>query len=407
MRLALTNFEHFKTLHIAYSGGLDSAVLLHLLANSEYKEKLNVIHINHGLSPNAKQWEQHCQQQCEKLKLPLQIIKVAAKGLQGESPEAAARHARYSAFKGLVKENEVIVTAHHQDDQIETFFLQLFRGAGIKGLAAMPTSKTFAEGQLLRPLLGYSRNDLEAYAKQQNLSWIEDESNFDTNFQRNFLRHEVIPKLKATWPGMLQSVMRSVEHCQGANILLDDLAKIDYEHCIIKEGNTLDITELLSLSGNRRDNLMRYWIKSQGHPYPSQKKLFEIDKTVLAAKEDSNPLVSWENTEVRRYQKQLFIMKPLTPFDNNQMITWKDVTKPLLIPGLEISLQPELLKSFSNLEKSQVSICFRQQGQKVKVLNRPGSHDLKKLFQEYQVPPWLRSRYPLISVNGCVYFYAV
>lgn len=398
----------YKTIYLAYSGGLDSTVLLHRLANSEAKSKIKVIHINHDLSPNAKQWEQHCQTQCDSLKLPLQIIKVKAKADQGESPEAAARNARYAAFKSLMQEGGVLLTAHHQDDQIETFFLQLFRGAGIKGLAAMPVEKTFCKGSLVRPLLEYSRADLERHAKEHRLQWVEDESNFDTNFQRNFLRQTIIPKLKQTWPGMNQSVLRSVEHCQEANELLDDLAAIDLDCVQISEAHSkkyqLNITKLLNLSSSRRFNLLRYWIQQQGHKLPSQKKLIEIDKSVLQAKEDANPIVTWEGTEIRRYRNQLYIMAPLKPFDNTQVIPWLDITESLYIKGLDLSLSPELLEPF-NIDNAKVSICFRQGGEKIQIPARAGTHDLKKLFQENGIPPWLRERQPLLSFNEHLFLF--
>lgn len=405
------NLNNPKTIHIAYSGGLDSSVLLHLYANAELKSTLNVIHINHKLSPNAKQWQQHCQQQCDALNLPLQIIPVKAKAEQGESPEAVARNVRYAAFETLLQENEILVTAHHQDDQLETFFLQLLRGAGIKGLTGMPVKKKFAGGYLLRPLLNYTREELEAYAKKHAITWIEDESNFDTNFQRNFLRHEVLPKLKQTWPGMHQCIMRSLEHCQEANALLNDLAEMDLKSCSMNAGNfipdstsfhpgcaILQTNELLKFSKSRRFNVLRFWIQQQNHKLPSQKKLKEIDRSVLKAKADANPLVTWEGTEIRRYRNRLYIMPPLKFFDNSQIIPWQTPSEALYIKDLDLTLQPESLKPFE-IKQKDISIRFRQGGEKVKILGRSGTHGLKKFFQEQGIPPWERESLPLLCIQ--------
>jgi tRNA(Ile)-lysidine synthase len=285
---------------------------------------------------------------------------------------------------------------------------------------------------------------LETYAKNHTLAWIDDESNFDTSLQRNYLRHEVLPKLKQTWPGMRQAIMRSVEHCQHANELLNDLAEMDLKSCSVDAGISasdlvpgfpgfrfassglpasdfeadsipdsaslhpgyaiLEIKPLLNLSESRRFNALRCWIQQQQHKLPSQKKLKEIDKSVLKAKADAAPLVTWGCTEIRRYRNRLYIMKPLQSFDNTQIIPWQDTSKPLYIKGLNLTLEPELLSRF-DIEKEAVSIRFRQKGQKVKILRRAGTHDLnkknpKKIFQEQGIPPWERDRVPLICVNN-------
>ncbi len=229
---ALSVYRDIKRLWVAYSGGRDSHVLLSLLAAIRARlepVELHIVHVNHDLSPNAAKWAQHCAMVCQALKLPYQALNVDATPMVGESQEAAARNARYQALEQLLVAGDALCTAHHQEDQAETLLLQLMRGAGPKGLAAMPESAPLGEALLLRPLLGVSRDTLCSYAQTQGLEWIDDESNFDTRFDRNYLRREVMPRLKKRWPAAAQTVSRSAAHCAKASHTLQSVAKVDFD----------------------------------------------------------------------------------------------------------------------------------------------------------------------------------
>jgi len=410
--------QSIKTFWIAFSGGLDSTVLLHLISTQiapPINSLVNVIHINHGLSRHAQQWESHCKQFCESLNFSYHTVAVDARPKPGESPEGAARRARYCAFEHLIQHDDAVVTAHHQDDQIETFFLQLFRGAGPKGLAAMPLLKPLGAGYLFRPLLLCSRSQLENYAKENHLNWIEDESNFDIAFDRNYIRHQLMPIIKKRWPGSAITLKRVIEISAQTDGLLDELAAIDYEDIFIPDNQTLTITKLITLSSARQQNLIRYWIRQLDLPLPNQIKLKEIINSVIGASQDANPVVKWQGAEIRRYRDDLYAIPPLIPHDASQIIVWdlQDKREIELPNGLG-KLKAIQCNKDDNRDTSDngdngglhiptnatITIRFRQGGEKCQLPNRDGHHDLKKLFQEWGVPTWQRDRIPLIYCDG-------
>jgi tRNA(Ile)-lysidine synthase len=303
------NYDAYSQLILAYSGGLDSHVLLHQLAQyPTTKSKLHVVHINHGLSPNADQWQAHCATVCSELKVPFTTIKITIDIKPGDSLEAVAREQRYAELAKFVDENTALLTAQHQDDQAETILLQLFRGAGVKGLAAMPEQKLFANGVQLRPLLNTTRAELAAYALQYDLQWIEDESNKNLNFNRNYLRQTIMPLLKQRWPSITSTLARSSQHCAEAAELLSELAKIDYQICAGSQLNCLNIIALQQLSRARKINTLRYWLKLNNVRSPNKKHLEKIIDEVIAAKSVTTPLLRWENIVMRRNNSELFFV---------------------------------------------------------------------------------------------------
>jgi len=225
--------EKNSAVYVAYSGGLDSHVLLHALSGlaSDYPFSLKAIHIDHSLQLQSPAWADHCQQVCDGMSVPLTIRTLSIDQKKGESLEAVARDARYAALAECLPEGGLCMTAQHRNDQTETLLLQLLRGAGVHGLAAMPASKNFSTGRLLRPLLHFSREDLLDYANRHRLVWIEDPSNQDNRFDRNFLRNEVLPVLRERWPGMDKSLSRSARHAASAATMLDDIASSDLLYC--------------------------------------------------------------------------------------------------------------------------------------------------------------------------------
>lgn len=386
-----------RTYWIAYSGGLDSRVLLQLcvVLRTELPLKLQAVYVNHGLSPNAAIWAEHCENTCRALQVDFQYKTINAKPEIGESPEEAARLGRYAVFAELLAPDDLLLTAHQQDDQAETLLLQLFRGAGPKGLAAMPKAKPFAKGLHLRPLLDYTRQDLEEYAKVHGLQWIEDESNLNTHFTRNFLRHDIVPMLKKRWPTVIKTLARAAENCAEAVEIMEDIAQKDLLESvdIIKNKRLLSVTKLAALSPARQRQVLRAFIYELKFPLPSAVKLKQIQHDFLQAREDKLPCMQWGNAELRRYNDYLYLMHRLLPHDALAVFYW-DMQQPLTIPGVG---DLHVTKNIS--QDKQVIVRFRQVGEVCQLPGRKHHHELKKLFQLWKIPPWERDRVPLVFLE--------
>ncbi len=406
LQAALPPLSQANTVWIACSGGCDSHVLLHALAQLRRSSPfvLKAVYVNHGLSPNAAQWGEHCHGVCEALDVEFVNLKVDATPKQGESPEAAARHARYAAIKEVLEPGDYLCTAHHQEDQAETLLLQLLRGAGPKGLAGMPPSSPLGTATQLRPLLGFSQAQIHAYAREHGLQWIEDESNIDTGFNRNFLRHEIMPRLRQRWPAADTTIARSAAHCAAAAQLLEALAAEDYQTVKSESSTELEIEKLFGLDTARQKNLLRYWIHQAGLPLPSEVKLQHILSDVLPAAGDKTPLVQWCGAEVRRFNGRLYIMPPLPEFDPLQVIPWADLDQPLVLPtGMTLVCRkggtPPAL-SLTKLRSATLEVRFRHGGERIRPAGKLHHVDLKKLLQQHHVPPWRRRTIPLIFADG-------
>jgi tRNA(Ile)-lysidine synthase len=379
-----------KRLWVAYSGGLDSHVLLHLLAQSDLQ--LRAIHINHGLNPDADYWAEHCQNICKALDVPCDVIKVKVQVAARESLEAKARTARYQAIIDTIAPDDVVLTAQHADDQAETLLLQLLRGSGVAGLAAMPKDK----GWLVRPLLAYTRAELYEYAQAAKLKWIEDSSNADTRFDRNFLRHEIMPRLQQRWASVSHIISRAASHQAEANELIQDLAELDLQHC---QGNTFDqlcLDSLSELSSARQSNVLRFWIKKLALPSPTTKQLQQILNNLITAKADSQPLVSWQGAEIRRYRHNLFAMPPLP--SSTKTIKWLFPTPSPRLPLGNLKLTQG--KGLALPKGTELEIRFRQGGEVIR-LNKH-QRVVKKLLQAAGLPPWQRKFIPLIYLENVV-----
>ncbi len=379
----------YNKIFIAYSGGVDSHVLLHLLREI-YQDKKGIklvaIHVNHGVSPKAQKWVEHCRKICKKLAIEYITKKISLKNksCNDYSPEEILRKLRYEIFAKILPKGACLVTAHQADDQAETLLLQLFRGAGPKGLAAMPENIKFAGGYLARPLLNSSRQEILAYASKYKLQWLEDESNANTKFDRNLIRHEVMPLIKKRWPAIITTLNRASKHCFEASELLNILAEKDLQEVVsLNNVDILDITLLKKLSVMRQKNVLRYWFYKLSLPMPSEVKMREVIRTVINSRYDAMPMVKWLGAEVRRFRDNLYAMPPLEPFDKEKSLPVLNKIKSKV--ARELKLNPKKIK-----------ICFRQGGEKVKIAGRQGTHDLKKLMQEWSIPPWLRDRIPLV-----------
>ncbi len=389
-----------RTYWVAYSGGLDSHVLLHLCAElcAIYPIKLRAIHINHGLSPNATAWSTHCENNCRDLQINLTQKSINAKATTGKSPEDIARLRRYEIFAELLMPNDFLLTAHQQDDQAETVLLQMLRGAGPKGLAAMPQIKAFARGFQARPLLDFTRAELQSYAEQNQLCWIDDESNTNVSFTRNFLRHDVIPILKKRWPTVTNTLARVAENCAEAQQLLDLISANDLAAVKGSEPNTLSTKKLLALDSARQRQVLRAWLNELHFPIPSVLKMRQIQENFLLARADKLPHIVWADVELRRYRDVLYAMRCLPLHDATQVVAW-NLQQPLELTSGGV-LQAKRVKGQGLLANiSAVSVRFRQGGEQVRLPGRRCHHELKKIFQEQGILPWQRERVPLIYVG--------
>jgi tRNA(Ile)-lysidine synthase len=295
------------SLCVAVSGGVDSTVLLAALSVRRHpRTRLRAIHIDHGLNPQSTHWSAHCKAFASSFDVPCKSIRVKVDRSRGTSLEAQARKSRYRVFKQELHDGEVLLTAHHEDDQFETVLLQLLRGAGLPGLAAMPDLTPFGRGHLVRPLLPIPRAALEAWASDRNLLWIDDAMNADVRFDRVYLRRELVPLIKSRWPGSPRSVARTARHIAEAQKLLNALALADIERAM--EGESLSVKQLRALSTDRRRNALRFWITQRGAQVPNTARLDELAGPVLSARPEASPKVEWEGAIVQR-QNDLLTLK--------------------------------------------------------------------------------------------------
>ena len=394
--------KNIKSMTVALSGGIDSVVLLHLLHQLQKKHRftLNAIHVHHGLSKNADKWVKFCEKLCEKLSVTLDVDYIQMPHKKSLGIEGEARRLRYE--KLLQTKTDLIVLAHHEDDQAETFLLQLIRGAGVKGLSSMAH---FDETKKLwRPLLNTSRIDIEVYAKQHKLKWIEDESNQNTDFDRNFIRSKILPILKNRFNHIIKVISRSSSHLAEAQYLLDDLAKIDLKSCLKSDNynHKLQVKTLNKLSLTRAKNVLRYWLELNDQLMPSKDLLDELLRQVLTAKKDAELKIQLsKNHDIRRYQDEIFIVKKNQNRLKNYEIFWNGESEILLPNGSKLTFKKVKGRGINLkfLNNKKIRIRNRQGGEFFKPdLKRP-TKKIKQLLQESDLPPWERKNLPLIFVG--------
>jgi len=392
-----SSYQNLEKFYIAYSGGLDSTVLLHA-AHAE-KLPIHAVHVNHHLQQDSDVWQQHCEDNCKNLSVALTVQHAQIANSPQKSLEDSARDARYALLESMLAENSAMVTAHHQDDLAETVLLQLLRGAGPAGLAAMPECKNLSVGFHLRPLLTCSRADLLEYASINDLHWVDDPSNKLNDFDRNYLRNEVMPKLLERWPAAQQTLSRSSSLQADALSCLSDLAEIDIQAARTAQALKLDVRALQALSSERLNNVLRYWIQSNYMRVPSKKVLQQIVSDIVLKKEvETSPLQTWKEGEIRRYRNCLYLLQPLKPHDANQVIRWK-IDQSLYIESLDRTLQPKDLKDAGVPFPDGVNeliVRFRVGGERLKPFGSKQHRSLKNLLQEAGIPPWERARIPLL-----------
>lgn len=386
----------YRQLLVGFSGGLDSTVLLHRLKcwrDREPDVQLRAMHIHHGLSAHADDWVAHCEAVCSAWAIPLVVERVTLAD-EGLGTEAQARKARYAAFSAALQPGEALVTAQHLDDQCETFLLALKRGSGPAGLSAMPERADFAGTALIRPLLGETRASLEAWAHQYHLRWIEDESNQDDSYDRNFLRLRVLPLLNERWTHFSEAAARSAMLCAEQESLLDELLREELETLITADG-ALELAPLEAMSPARRAALIRRWLAFHRAAMPSRAMLNRIWDEVAQAREDAAPRIYLNGFEVRRYKGQLWWVKSL-PSLADRILDWPSPEQALTLP---VNAGVVALSRSGNVRLPEpgenVTVRFRASGM-LHIVGRNGGRKLKKIWQEQNVPPWLRDATPLL-----------
>ena len=391
-----------KRWFVAYSGGVDSHVLLLLcqryLDQIENPPALIALHVNHQLQDQADDWQLHCQHQSEQLGVTFIAEKVSVCCEARQSLEEQARLARYSCFEQHLQEGDLLLMGHHQDDQAETLMLRLLRGSGAKGLRAMSVSRPLAKGFLCRPLLTTSRQQIEQFAQQAQLSWVEDPSNQQQHFDRNFLRSQCLPVIEQQWPGYRQTLTRAANLSDESQQLNEALAELDLErlgcHC---HDVSLPLAALNELSPVRQKNVLRFWLERRGLPMASAGQMAQILSSVIAAADDANPLVSWRGVEVRRFAGRLYALTAQAPVDVDESWPIGDAEQ-LVIPGVGCLRFARRLGEGVRCD-ARLRVGFRQGGERIRPAGRTGSRLLKKLFQDLSVPPWWRHRLPLIKAG--------
>jgi tRNA(Ile)-lysidine synthase len=299
---------------VGYSGGLDSHVLLHALMKCkrglQLDEQILGLYVHHGLSPNADTWARHCQAICDDLGAEYACISIDVDGT-GNGPEGDARSARYGAFEKFLNATDMLLLAHHLDDQIETILYRLFRGSGLKGMGGMPVERAIGQSSLIRPLLSVSKQDLEAYAESENLDWIDDESNFDTDIDRNYIRHEIVPIIRVRWPAYKKTINRFAELAGADFQLLRELAEQDLDRLHRNVDAPIDLVELRRLGGSRQRNAVLHWIDNTGLPLPTQNQLLELVQQLNVERSDAIQFISWPGVEIRVFKQKAYLMEPL------------------------------------------------------------------------------------------------
>lgn len=397
---------------VAYSGGVDSHVLLHALyllqQQSEQNFQLSAIHIHHGLSQHADEWQAHCRKVCEALSISFQTANVAVQNVPQQSLEALARKARYQKLTELAPANSQVLLAQHQDDQLETFLLQLKRGAGPKGLASMnpawTENTTDKEVGFCRPLLSLSQQHIMDYALEHNLQWCEDESNQNTDFERNFLRHDVLPVLQSRWPELASSVSRSAQLCAQQQSLLDEVCREKLQQ-VRASTNSLSLEGLSKLDDPWLYQVVRFWLAELNIQSPSLNTLQHLREQVLEAADDAKPNLQWQDWQFRRFDQQLFVIKAKTMIEP-QIIPWQgesQIELPQDLGSLRFektdNAQTNAIKLAPNagnieLQFGGYSLRFKPKGAK-------HSKPLKQWFKEWKIPPWSRNQVVIVLQDKC------
>jgi tRNA(Ile)-lysidine synthase len=386
---------------VAYSGGLDSTVLLHALADltrqdNEFSDvPILAIHIDHGLQAESAAWSDECARTAAAYGVEFRTLRVEVQLESGKGPEASARDARYGALQAELASDDWLLSAHHREDQAETLLLNLARGSGPAGVAGIGDVRRFGSGWLLRPMLDVNRADILQYATDAKLRWIEDPSNADHRFDRNFLRHDVLPRLKSRWPDIATRLQRSAGHAGEASQLLIELAEIDLA-ALGSSSDRLPIDGLSELSRARQRNVIRYALRDLGLSAPTALQLERILNEVIPARVDAQPLVSWPGASIRRYRNGLYLLPEILadaiesrPVSGDAVDLGAGLGTLCFDSGADFGVSAALFSAGLVIKPRAGGEEFHPQGQ-------AHTRKLKKLLQEFGVVPWMRDRLPLV-----------
>lgn len=396
------NLPPHSRLRIALSGGMDSVLLLHVAARL-YADtgQLSALHVNHQLQANADHTEQFCQKLCGELGVPLDVRRVVINGRENDDSgssggvEEAARKARYDVFEEVLTSGELLLMAHHGDDQAETVLFRLLRGTGVAGLGGMPRSRPLGNGALYRPLLAFGRSELEAWATEKGIDWVEDPSNTDERFDRNFLRQSIMPLLKARWPSLVNRVAHSARSCREGDELAGKLAEIRFQQCATEQG-ALNVDALGQLVPAEQKNLVRWWILRNRYAPPSIADWPQVIGDLINAPADREPELRGNGYAVRRYQGSLYLVGERSA---------PPLVRLTLVPGQERVWGEWRLRlvAVANPETPvpDIRISTRAGGERIRPVPDGPSKSLKNWLQEKNIPPWERARLPLLlEVKG-------
>ncbi|CAL4318893.1 tRNA(Ile)-lysidine synthase [Buchnera aphidicola (Sipha maydis)] len=392
----------YKKFLLAYSGGIDSTVLLYKLL--KYKKKKNIsiraIHINHQINPESKNWSKYCKKICNKNNIPIIVKKIH---FLKKNIEAQARKQRYHIFKKNLLPKEVLLTGHNLDDQCETLLLSIKRGSGLQGLSGISYKKKFFKNYLIRPLLKFSKNKIKKWAISKNLTWIEDKSNYDVSYDRNFLRHKIIPKIHQRWNFFKKNCLKISKIIYQEHKLLNKLILSILKKNLYKK-NALKINKIKKMHNKMQYLIIKKWISFRIKKNLSHHFIKKIIKNILQKNKKKNPHIEFKKYEIWNYNEHLYLIKK-TPKMKDFIIFWHYPYKKIKFPKnfgfLKMKNKKHTKKSLNiraPKKKQIISIKFHT-NKKIKINNnRPKT--LKKIFNEYKIPPWKRKKIPLLFYNN-------
>jgi len=418
IQAAINQIPDGDSYFIALSGGLDSMALLHFVLPylTARAKKIEVIHVHHGLSEHADAWAEVCLKACAQLNVICHVERVHVLE-KGKGLEAAARDARYAVFERYLEKGGVLLQGHHLNDQAETILMKLLKGAGPEGLSGIPQQRPLAGGCLFRPWLTLARSILDLEVKNTAIKWVEDDSNTDIRFDRNYLRHEVLPVLERRWKGSMNEIARSGAKAKDAyqfqlswcRSVIDDVMSSVYLH-----ESALSIEVLSGFEGAQQALLVRYWLDQFNVEQPSEKIFLRLWAEVLLATQDAQPEIRWGDVRIRRFDGCLFLVKgdhSVEPFSYTTQIECLPQTYSLPDGKLTLSLlseecrdnkesvidQDDFTIAYIKLPDDSQDITIKSRGAGAAIcLDGQNSSSVKKLFQTKKVLPWKRSAMPLL-----------
>jgi tRNA(Ile)-lysidine synthase len=384
---------------VGFSGGLDSTVLLTLLSDLVPAQRLCAVHINHGLSVNAGQWQSHVDSFCQSLGVQLHCETVSVKAA-GEGLEAAAREARYRVFSRLIQPHGLLVLGHHADDQVETVLYRLLRGSGNRGLSGIPVSRSLAGGRVIRPLLQWQKAQIQDFAERRHLVWVEDETNLQSTFDRNYLRNQVIPAIANRWPDYTRRISHSAQLSKDNGDLAETVAADDLQTLKVKVergGWSLCLDTFTALSALRQRNVLRHWPGVYQLPLPGHKIINEVIDSIVKARDDATQKVLSQCLQWVRFRNRLYLLSAMPDCGEVYEDLHWHTELPLSLPdGSCLRGEKHLGQGLLIPSGQPLTVRMRSGGERCQPAERRHSTSLKKLLQEYNLEPWWRDRIPLL-----------